>query len=83
MLLWFFGSPVIYDLEMVPDWLLKLYLFNPFTVMALLYRSTLLSDIMEPQNYWLLLASIIWAACSLYLGIRVFYRFENAIVKEL
>lgn len=83
LLLWFFGSPVIYGLEFVPDWLFSIYLLNPFTSIALMYRSVLLGSNMDPQIYWAFLLSLAWAFGALYLGFRVFYRYENAIIKEL
>ena len=83
LLLWFFSSPVIYGIEMVPQWLLKFYLLNPFASIAVLYRTILLSASIGPQVYWAFLISAGWAISSLYLGILIFYRYENAIVKEL
>jgi len=83
MLMWFFGSPIIYGVELVPDWLLKIYLINPFASFSILYRSVLLSNGYEPQIFWALLISAVWAFGSLYAGIRLFYKYENSMVKEL
>lgn len=83
LLLWFFASPVIYGMEFVPDWLLSYYMLNPFAVFALLYRGVLLSPVLDPHIYWSLLAAAVWATGFLYMGIRVFHRNENALIKEL
>lgn len=83
LLLWFFGSPVIYGIEFVPDWLLPYYLLNPFTSMAISYRSILLSPVIDSHVFWTLLVSGIWAIGTLFIGLKIFYRFENAIIKEL
>jgi lipopolysaccharide transport system permease protein len=44
---WFYLTPIVYPLSLVPEWVLPLVLFNPLTALVELYRQALLGGTLE------------------------------------
>ncbi|MDP8256991.1 MAG: ABC transporter permease [Candidatus Alcyoniella australis] len=40
--IWFFATPIVFPLEVVPDWMQKYFLLNPLTHLVNVYRAVLL-----------------------------------------
>ena len=70
LLIWFYATPIIYPLEIVPDglaWLIKL---NPMYYMVELFRQPLLSGTVPDAGVWLIAAGA--AVLALIIGSLVF-----------
>ncbi len=51
-LLWFFATPIIYPMTLVPEPIKSVLFFNPLTPLINLYRAALLGDVMpDPYGY--------------------------------
>lgn len=46
MMLWFYVTPVVYPIHMIPAWLMPLYSFNPMTHLVQAYRTIMLEGAM-------------------------------------
>ena len=79
--LWFFGSPVIWYADMIPErgqWLLAI---NPMAHLLGAYRSILMYNEIPDFTPLLILAA---ASCIvIYVGMVFYYRFEHKIIKVL
>jgi ABC-2 type transport system permease protein len=54
--IWFYATPIIYPLEIVPERLLWLIKLNPMYYMVELFRQPLLNGTVPELNYWLIAA---------------------------
>lgn len=78
----FYGSPVIYSIDMVPERLRELYFANPLAVYLSLVRSAVLHQplaVPTPQLSFALLAAL----GSFFGGAALFSRWERQVVKHL
>lgn len=73
---WFFVTPVVYPLELLPHWLQRLYRFNPMTGAVEGFRGGLLHG--ELKGGWLFPASVVAALILLATGLRYFRRTERS-----
>ena len=74
--LWFYASPIIYPISMVPERLLPLYLLNPMAGLLESYRDVLL-DSQSPGSY--LLSSAVVSLLIFVSGYWFFKRVEFQI----
>lgn len=74
MQLWFYGSPVIYPISMVPENLLPIYFLNPMAGILTAYRDIILNGVI-PQSY--LFISSVEAIVILFAGYWFFKRAEH------
>lgn len=70
--LWFYGTPVVYSLDLLPQKLYPLFYLNPMTAIVESFHWVLLR--FEPASLELMLISIIMTSLILYLGSFVFMR---------
>ncbi len=73
--LWFFATPIIYPMHLVPDWLEPYFALNPITPLIVVYRTVLLGDVMP--DMW---GFIYFAGCALavfLIGVRVFSKLSR------
>lgn len=81
MQIWFYLTPIIYGIALIPKQLLGYYRINPAERLVSAYRSMLYEFRIPAWQDWAW--SIGWAALALFVGIRVFDRYAARIVEEL
>jgi ABC-type polysaccharide/polyol phosphate export permease len=80
-MVWFYLTPIIYPLSYVPQQLLPLFSYNPFTPLVTAYRAVLLEGT-TPSEASLVLA-FAWTAVVLLLGGLLFTRVEPGFADVL
>jgi ABC-type polysaccharide/polyol phosphate export permease len=87
---WFFATPVVYPISLVPDtatvWGMSIpvgtiYRLNPMTQFVMAYRDVMYDLRWPPLNAMLYMIGV--ALASLFVGWRVFRRFEGRLAEEL
>jgi homopolymeric O-antigen transport system permease protein len=73
--LWFFGSPIIYSVDMVPDSIRPFYELNPLVPLVNVYHAVLLGDVMPDVAGFVYFAS--WAVLLFFVGVRSFNRLSR------
>ncbi len=81
LLLWFYGSPLFYRLEMVPDEFRWLILLNPMTWFLDLYRHVFYYEVFPPLKVVAVAAMLGFA--SIVTGYLMFVRLARTFSKEL
>jgi ABC-2 type transport system permease protein len=81
MMIWFYLTPVIYPLDMVPEKYRFFFLLNPMVPILTLYRNVLY-DLAFPAATTFLTALAV-ACVSLFVGWKAFLSMEKSFVKEL
>lgn len=71
--LWFYATPIIYPLTLVPDWLRPFYVLNPMAGVIASYRDVLLYGTMPGSS---LLVAAALALIVLFAGYQFFKRVE-------
>ncbi len=86
----FYASPTLYGVDMVRerfaevasgDWLLRIYLLNPFTILFTGYRDAIFYGRFIPAEQWLCISAE--ALVLLVLGYRIFYYYDRRVIKFL
>ncbi len=75
IMVWFFGTPVIYPLSLVPERFAFLYSFNPMVEFVGFYRNLILMDMVDIQA---LVFMSFYAVISYTVGTWFFLRSKNA-----
>jgi lipopolysaccharide transport system permease protein len=73
--LWFFATPIIYPLNLIPEWLKKYFYINPLTPLISAYRSALLGD--EVTNLWAFAYLGVFSFVVFLIGISLFRRLSR------
>jgi lipopolysaccharide transport system permease protein len=73
--LWFFATPIIYPLNLIPQWLQKFYYANPLTPLISAYRSALLGD--EVPNLYSFAYLGVFSFVIFLLGLGLFRRLSR------
>ncbi len=81
MMGWFYLTPIVYPMELVPYHFRPIMEVNPLTVLVTLYREAFLGGGMLPWKA--LLPLVAAAAISLGVGAWVFYRLKPAFADEI
>ncbi|MEO7753049.1 MAG: ABC transporter permease [Terracoccus sp.] len=76
----FYGTPIIYTLDIAPVWLQKLLWFNPLSGILELYRAGFFPG---PLQRAPLIMGALMSVGLLVAGILVFARLERAVLKEI
>ncbi len=76
----FYGTPIIYTLDIAPVWLQKLLWFNPLSGILELYRAGFFPG---PLQLAPLVIGALMSVGLLVAGILVFARLERAVLKEI
>jgi ABC-2 type transport system permease protein len=78
---WFWLTPIVYPISLIPDQYLFLYKLNPMTVFVTAYREVLLSGELPMPIYWI--AILIATSASLLLGYFPFLRIRKRLAEEI
>ncbi|MBT6921322.1 MAG: ABC transporter permease [Candidatus Pacebacteria bacterium] len=70
--LWFYATPIIYTLDLLPSYLHLIFYINPIVAIIEGFQSTLLG--LEPTNFLFIAISLIITFIFFILGINVFFR---------
>ncbi len=81
LLLWFYGSPLFYRLEMVPAEFKWVILLNPMTWFLDLYRHIFYYEIPPPLK--VIMVSALLALIAFVVGYLLFVRLARTFSKEL
>jgi ABC-2 type transport system permease protein len=77
---WFYASPVLYNVAKVPDYVRHIYTFNPFVGVLCLVRAMFFPD---DLNWAYVLHSAIGTLVILGIGLFMFARLERPVLKEI
>ena len=78
--LWFYATPILYPLDMVPDNLKPLYLINPMSPLTEAWRKLFIENTLPGPELWI---SIAFAAAAVVLGAEAFRRLEGGFADAL
>ena len=78
---WFWLTPIVYPIALIPEQYQSLYKLNPMTTFVLAYRDILLNGKVPLPHYWL--AIIVATAGSLLLGYLLFSRVRKRLAEEI
>lgn len=73
--LWFFATPIIYPLALIPDWLKPYFHFNPLTPLITTYRSALLGN--EVPHLWSFIYLCGFSFVLFLIGLTLFRRMSR------
>jgi lipopolysaccharide transport system permease protein len=80
--LWFWATPIVYHVSMVPDSLRPLVVLNPFTHLAVAYQEVLIVD--GPFREWPRLIALGGIALAVFVvGYFVFDRLRDTLAEEV
>jgi lipopolysaccharide transport system permease protein len=82
MQVWYFCSPVIYPVELVPERFQTLYLLNPTTPLVQGFRWSILNGPVMPP-LWSIALSAVVTLVALLVGLAVFQRMERNVVDKI
>lgn len=83
MQLWYFGSPIIYPVELVPENIRTFYYLNPTTPLVQGFRWALLGGDVSAPPAWAVLTSCGVSLVFMLIGLALFQRLERTIVDHL
>jgi len=78
---WFYLTPIVYPLSLVPEVFAKYLGLNPLTVLVTLYREALLGGTMPPLGS--LTPLVVTTSVALVVGIAVFRRLKPVFADEI
>lgn len=81
LMAWFYATPIVYTVDMVPKKYLGLYYLNPMTSIMGLYRDVLYYK-QEPAFLHVKII-LLWSAAAVLTGIYLFNRLQKGFVEEL
>jgi lipopolysaccharide transport system permease protein len=83
MQLWYFATPIIYPIELVPEKIKVFYYLNPTTPLVQGFRWALLGGSVSPPPMWAVATSVAVSAVFLLIGLALFQRLERTIVDHI
>jgi lipopolysaccharide transport system permease protein len=81
--LWYFASPIIYPIELVPEQFRFYYLLNPTTPLVQGFRWALLGGGVAAPPAWAVITSICVIIVLMLIGALLFQRLERTIVDHI
>jgi len=75
LILWFFATPIVYPISIIPDWVQKFYYINPLTPLISAYRSALLHD--EVPEIWSFVYLAVLSLVLFFVGMKLFLRLSR------
>ena len=81
LLAWFFVTPLVYPISLVPQIFLSFYMLNPMVGIVELYRSVFLG--MPFPGWYPVIAAVSFSVVILWIGLWVFYKGEVYFADEL
>jgi len=79
--IWFWLTPVVYPISLIPDQFLFFYKLNPMTIFVTAYREVLLNGGLPVPQYWI--AIVIATSASLLLGYSPFLKIRKRLAEEI
>jgi lipopolysaccharide transport system permease protein len=79
---WYFASPIVYPISLVPERFHTLYLLNPMTPIIMGFRWTFIGDSVAPP-LWSVGVSFAISSVLILVGLVLFQRMERNIVDHL
>ena len=77
---WYFASPILYPVEIVPERFRTLYFLNPTAPLVQGFRWALLGGDVSSPPAWAVMTSVALATALLLIGVLLFQRFERNVV---
>lgn len=81
LLLWFYGTPIIYPLEAVPERFLFFFKLNPLAGLVMMYRNILYQP--QPLGLRTILYVVSFSVLALLFGYWLFTRYEPYFAEEV
>lgn len=81
LMIWIYGTPILYSTSTIPDSLLKLFKINPMTSIIESYHSILYWGDIPSAKY--LAYALLWGVVSLMVGEFVFSKLSGKFAEEL
>lgn len=81
VMVWFFATPILYPVSMVPEGVANFYNLNPMVGIISIYRSILFYG--KPPGVFLCLTSFAISLLTLFVGHYIFKKYDPFIVKTL
>ena len=81
--LWYFASPIIYPIELVPEQFRFYYLLNPTTPLVQGFRWALLGGGVAAPPAWAVITSACVTIVLMLIGLMLFQRLERTIVDHI
>jgi ABC-2 type transport system permease protein len=81
LMAWFWLTPVVYPISLIPDKYLFFYKLNPMTIFVTAYRDVLLNGVLPTPKYWM--AILLATAGSLAVGYLPFLRIRKRLAEEI
>ncbi len=78
---WFWLTPIVYPISLIPDRYLFFYKLNPMTIFVTAYREVLLNGELPNPVYWI--ALLIATSASLLLGYFPFMKIRKRLAEEI
>lgn len=79
--IWFWLTPVVYPISLIPEQFLFFYKLNPMTIFVTAYREVLLDGGLPVPQYWI--AILIATSASLLLGYYPFLKIRKRLAEEI
>ena len=79
--IWFWLTPIVYPISLIPDQFLFFYKLNPMTIFVTAYREILLTGELPGSTYWI--AILIVTSASLLLGYLPFLKVRKRLAEEI
>ena len=80
---WFFFTPIVYPISLVPERMRAVLEWNPLAVLVAGYRQALLAGDENHVNLYPVLGTVVFVLLALVLGIKTFRRFEPIFADEI
>ena len=78
---WMYATPILYDIDMVPQNLQPLFKLNPMTPIVLAFRNILYYKTMPDLSHMGLI--LIWSIGFIVLGYFIFNKLQKGFAEEL
>jgi len=87
MMVWFFATPIIYPLDLVPETFRRILYFNPMTLFAMLYRNIFYyvnyREGFELPSFYFILYAVGVSLLVFFVGYFVFKKLEPRFAEEI
>ena len=78
---WFYATPIVYPITMLPDWLQKLLLLNPMTPLVLGFRNVIYYG--TPPDFFQIGIAVAEAVVIFTAGVLIFNKLEPGFAEEI
>ncbi len=75
LMVWFYGTPILYPVSFVPEYLARWFFLNPMTLFVEICRDVLLKGVFSLER---LAAISVWTVGAFFLGTAFFHRAKRA-----